>query len=156
MILNENWFLKDIKSLQANYNKLTGIQALKRIYIKKAKPRGGSNFDWKIESFKHCRFDAGQEEYESFLKRGKRHHLEVNNLQVHQRGLSANKKKDVKQLLIKQFGEQWSDLPKLSWYQQILATNSSTALEYDEAIQIDDDDDNVCTCIEPDVGVLRV
>lgn len=59
MILNENWFLKDIKSLQANYNKLTGIQALKRIYITKTKPRRGSNFDCKIKSFKHYRFEAG-------------------------------------------------------------------------------------------------
>ncbi|CAH0724041.1 unnamed protein product, partial [Brenthis ino] len=63
-----------------------------------------------------------------------------------------SKKKDVKNLLIKQFGENWESLPELEWYKRLLCETVNT-LSQNKEEKVDDEE---CDCIEPDTGTLRV
>lgn len=59
--------------------------------------------------------------------------------------ISADKRKDVERLLIKQFGKDWSENQSLFWYKDILY-NQDKDVEYSI-------DENVgCSCLEEDVG----
>ncbi|CAH0730234.1 unnamed protein product, partial [Brenthis ino] len=61
-------------------------------------------------------------------------------------------KKNVKNLLIKQFGENWESLPELEWYKRLLCETVPTLSQNQE----EKDDDEECDCFEPDTDTLRV
>ncbi|GBP26547.1 hypothetical protein EVAR_86050_1 [Eumeta japonica] len=65
--------------------------------------------------------------------------------------VKEKKKKDMDKILIKQFGEQWSENPELEWFKAIISSETSEEIQDN---MVEDDDANVdleqCDCCEPD------
>lgn len=99
------------------------------------------------------RFESGSEQQTSLLTRGKRNATSLQTINGARKRLNANKRKDVNNLLTKQFGEKWFEQPELIFYKKIIVDeddlNTEPELE-DHAI------DNECQCLEDDIGDVRV
>lgn len=69
--------------------------------------------------------------------------------------IKQQKKKDVEQILTKQFGDQWSQNPELEWFKTIISNETATTSHQtcaENNVDDDDVDSNVeeCDCCEPD------
>lgn len=143
--LGQHWRLKDIKELSVNFKKIERIQNLKRVFIQKmVNRRTGKVLNCKVIGHELYRFETGSEEAVSLLKRGKRIPLEISTLDHVLIPLSGNKKKDVDNLLKKQFGDAWRNTDYLTWYKHIL-DDVQDGLQEEEHYQ-----DTACECNEPD------
>lgn len=78
------------------------------------------------------------------------------NTRHHHYQLNANKKKDVFNLLIKQFGDDWSNLSELEWYRNILLNCDDSEVNEDDQHQHLQNDDESCQCLESDIDDVRV
>ena len=64
-----------------------------------------------------------------------------------ERPLPEDKKKDVKNLLSKHYGQNWRDNPTLSWYVKVLDGETVDAEHNDNDGQV------ICDCLEDDCGL---
>ncbi|CAG4961110.1 unnamed protein product [Colias eurytheme] len=146
----EDWILKDIKSLEEQYRKLDGIQSLKRIFFYKKRVRGSATVELKV--YENYRFQTGAEKSMSLLKKGKRSPLSLHDLDVVQRPLKECKKKDISNLLKKQFGEEWYNLDELKWYKELIIDESNCSPEEEQNTEME----SMCDCLTPDIGQIRI
>lgn len=146
-VLGENWFLYDIKELEQSYKKVTDIRSVKRIILKKSK-----RSDCQIYTHDTYRFETSQEPI-NLLKRSKRHCQTVAQLPMKPQSINANKKKDVTNLLIKQFGDCWADLPELNFFKNIIFDEGKTVTNDDTE---DHQHDESCDCMEDDIGPIKI
>lgn len=155
-ILGTDWITKDITILENNLKKVNSIQSLKRIHITKKFKQGTQNaLNCVVKSYENFKFETGKEESISLLIKGKCIPLEIPNTDSGTIPLTVNKKKDVENLLKKQFGDDWRNLEELSWYKSVIDDqNISTQNMRREEEQPNDDCD--CNCNELDYGDLRV
>lgn len=70
---------------------------------------------------------------------------------IENKELSENKKKDVNNLLTKQFGNQWTDIQELAWYKNIVKSCRPASNTDSE-----NPDESLCDCLDHDVGELRI
>lgn len=150
----EKWNLEDIKSLSQDLKKLEGIQKMKRIYIaKKTMKSSAKVLNCTVTAYETFKFSSGTEQARSLLKQGRRIPLDIPGVKSTSIPLTANKKKDVENLLTKQFGENWKSLDELAWYNSILNEGDHVA----EGVECHEcDEDVMCLCNEPDVDVLKI
>lgn len=150
-MLGPDWKMVDIKKLEENYKKLNNIRTYKRITLLKETHR--RKIYCVVKCFENYRFESGSEQQTSLLKRGKRNATSLQTINGARKRLNANKRKDVNNLLTKQFGEKWFEQPELIFYKKIIVDeddlNTEPELE-DHAI------DNECQCLEDDIGDVRV
>lgn len=148
--IGKDWDLKEIKGLSQNFKKMEGIQKLKRIYIQKqVNRRTGKVLNCKVCGYENFRFLDSSESAISLLKQGKRIPLNIPTVDRILIPLTAAKKKDVNNLLVKQFGEEWKTIPDLDWYKNIIEdVNDNTESHQHDA---------ECECNEPeDMSCLRI
>lgn len=144
-LLGNDWQLLEIKDLKENLKNVEGLQKIKRVWIKKTVKRQ-MTIGCEIKASQYYRFD-GNDPWQTLLKRGKRIPLTIDVAESIPQPVSEKKKKDVINLLEKQFGEEWTALPELQWYKTILlhvTEEPAEEHEYD------------CVCNEEDVGEVRV
>lgn len=146
--LGEDWVLKDLKSLEAHYKKLDGIQSLKRIKFLKKRVRG--TYTVEVKTHETYRFESSEKPV-PMLKKGKRHPLSLDDLELGQRPLNEKKKKDIKNLLTKQFGEEWFSLDELKWYKELLIDDPNCGIAEDEEME-----NNDCGCLMDDISGVRI
>lgn len=147
--LGKDWQLYDLKGLGEALRKLNNIQSIKRLLFRK---KAGKRIDIEVKALQNYKFESN-EIYESLLKRGKRFPLTMSLIEHRLRVVKTAKKKDVENLLIKQFGERWHELPELRWYKNIIIDTIDTEDVEDEEYQ---DEEECCVCEEPDIGDIRV
>lgn len=148
-LLRQDWQLLDIKDLKENFNNLEGLQKMKRIKIEK-KIKRGKVIGCNIKAFVNYRFECN-EDVQTLLKRGKRIPSEIPTAVIENKELSENKKKDVNNLLTKQFGNQWTDIQELAWYKNIVKSCRPASNTDSE-----NPDESLCDCLDHDVGELRI
>ncbi|CAG4961112.1 unnamed protein product [Colias eurytheme] len=88
----------------------------------------------------------------SLLKKGKRSPLSLHDLDVVQRPLKECKKKDISNLLKKQFGEEWYNLDELKWYKELIIDESNCSPEEEQNTEME----SMCDCLTPDIGQIRI
>lgn len=152
-ILGEEWRLYDIKQLCNYYKKITDMRNLKRVIIQKESKstRYRTKTEHLLKVYKTYKFNDLSQRGVSLLKQ-KHNHPKLLNQYPLGRALTQAKKKDVDNLLIKQFGEDWKTLEELQWYTEILS-NENILPESDDG---DVSDSEACDCIEPDTDTLRI
>ena len=144
--LGEDWDLKDIKELSQNLKKMEGIQKLKRIFIQKqVNGRTGKVLNCKVCGYQNFRFDSGESAI-SLLKQGKRIPSNIATVDRIPKPLTAAKKKDVNNLLVKQFGEEWKTIPDLVWYKNIVEDvhDNTESHQHDAECECNEPDDMLC------------
>lgn len=148
--LGSDWKLYNIKELETVYKKITGIQNLKRItFVKTTNNR--NQLQCHIKTFENYIFTSDNESDTKLylLKRQK----SLNNFTlteiVIQKHLNLKKKNDVRNLLVKQFGEEWAENQELSWYVSIM--NNSNDVESDDENDYEHTED--CNCLEHEIAV---
>lgn len=93
------------------------------------------------------RFEKEDETYKCLLKRGQSYkNLKLQKNKIG-RSIKSEKKKDVRDLLKKQFGHDWESHEQLKWYLAILNDDS-----HEESIEeiVEGED---CNCLETDCGL---
>lgn len=148
-VLGTDWKIMDIKKLEENYRKLKNIQSYKRLTLSKEKLRGNCL----VKCFENYRFEFGSEHAVSLLKKGKSNPKFLQGINSASKPLNPNKKKDINNLLTKQFGEKWYNLPELIFYKNLNVHEDGLDM-YEELIG--NDMDNECICLEHDIGEIKI
>ena len=102
----------------------------------------------------HYKLESETEPHVTFLKRQKgvgRPIAEIRELSNMTHPISEQKKKNVKELLRKQFGEEWKDIEELKWYDAILEKEYPQK-EGKEEIE----DEIVCICCDEDGSSVHI
>ncbi|CAH2088851.1 unnamed protein product [Euphydryas editha] len=138
LLLGNDWGLKDVKSLETYYKKLEGMRDLKRVHLKKYNVIQGRGTRRQTKSL-----------YEA-------HPRSMAPLTVN-KSLSAQKKADVKSLMVKQFGDNWEEDETLPWYKKILSANATEPVDTDADVPDNHephDHDAYCDCLEPEIATI--
>lgn len=149
--LGTDWELYNIKGLSETYNKVNGIKDLKRIFLKKfSSKKNGATV--KVKGSPFFKYE-NEEAFTSIVKRGR---SEKNcSLKPLPLGnpIPLEKKKNVTSLLEKQFNNAdakvvWQDLPKLSFFKDLLLDEATPSQVEEER-----EDEGTCDCLEEDHAI---
>lgn len=138
---DDKFKLMDIKKLDKIFKKVTGIQNLKRIHLKKTRAQSV------IQTFENFIFE-GPEEWKYMLKRGQTCLNNLKSIPLNRRILPEEKKKDVINLMEKQFGLDWKENNEYKWYRDLIFEDGPSGQDEEN-----DENDCTCDCLEPDIGL---
>lgn len=156
LILGQHWERLDIKSLEKYYKKHEGLRDLKRINLKKYEVKQGRartpKTVYQLKTYKNF-INESEEERKPFciLKRGKCHPSTIQTV-TEKLQLSAKKKQDVRNLLLKQFGGDWETCTELLWYKKVLNDENIDEDEENDDHEIHDCQDEQCDCLEFEIS----
>lgn len=137
----------DIKSLDKYYKRIGGMRDIKRINIQKKIVNNRTEIV--VKTFSNYRFESVEEQKPKNQLKKKTNFMNVE-LVEKELGhfIKGAKKKDVENLLIKQFGEEWKTENALKWYCDILYSTENNH---------EDNEDAECDWLQkPDCGELHV
>lgn len=144
-----------MKQLCNDYKKVPEIRNLKRIRIYKElkETRAGQRTIYLTKLFETFKYETDSDTGVILLKKGKNH---PKLLQLHSLGrdIADAKKKDIDNLLVKQFGNKWRDIEELQWYVGILDNSSSHTREVGDAGEVSENEE--CDCLEPETNTIRI
>lgn len=142
--LGEDWNLYDVKKLSQYLKPINGIQNMKRIYFK----RSQNHRQCLLKTFDNFVFE-GAECYISYLKKGRTFPATLESIALGNK-ISSEKKRDITNLLVKQFGEAWRDFEDLDFFKTLLDEERPTlGIEQFQA----DPQIEICDCCEEDCGL---
>lgn len=159
MKLGPDWQVYNIKDLSTVYTKIKGIQAQKRLFLKKLPPstkRSHNVIHYNAQPF--YIFEHPDPSYVPLAKKGKKEtSITLKQLEL-KINIKSAKKKDVKELLEKHFNRtdgdniiKWQDLPELEFYRKILEEDAEDADENEEIEQ--EEDEEQCNCLDDDCAL---
>lgn len=143
--LKDDWETYDIKGLESFFKKIDGIRDLKRIFIKKKIFK--KEVRCVVKTMQYFKFENENEQYKCLLKKGRSYkNLKLEKKKIG-RSIKKEKKKDVDDLLTKQFGVDWRSHVDLQWYLSILNDDLQEE-DFEENL-----DEEECNCLEQDCGL---
>lgn len=146
-LLDEDWKLLDVKSLEKSFKKLVGISEMKRVIIEKITEK--EKVKILVRAHQNYRVDLDMNENQNLCKRG----TKISNLTLPElkigRQIPTKKLENIQSLLKAEYGEDWDSDPDLAWYKKILE-NSQDAKSDNE--NCEHDPEEPCSCLDEDPG----
>lgn len=125
-MLGEKWHLYNIKSLETHFSKTKGIQDVKKIYFKKVSVKNKQKC--RIKLHEYYKYESESEVFKYIIKKKQSfQRITLSQLKLGH-SISEAKNDDVKNLLTKFYGQNWSRDPNLSWYIDVLNCSSNNYL----------------------------
>lgn len=151
--LGREWNLYNVKILEEYYKKIAGISEMKRIIFKKFKNQKTSTEYCKIKTLVNYKYESDADIFKTICKRGKReNNIFLEELPCTGRAIKEEKKKDLRNLLSKQFGKDWEkNVDNLKFYVNLL-NNEETVEVYDPE-EGEEDPSEACNCLDDEIPV---
>lgn len=149
--LGVDWKLYNIKNMEKCLKKITGISDHKRILIKKSWNNKRQNIV-KVQCHQNFRMAFLNETPQQILKARKEVPEVLEEIPL-TRPLPEKKKKSLAHLMAQQFGPNWKDDESLEWYKNSILPETIEGTAEIENDHQDQDQDELCDCLEDDVGM---